>query len=182
MARKLFLQTFLHSPSQVGSIIPSSTFMVNRVKELVERRNPASLAEFGAGTGVITRGLDQYCEESDAELLIFEKDNRLRDYLQEQFPHRQIFTDALHLPQVLEQQGKKEIDCIVCGLPFTLFPLELRKQIFDLIYASLADHGVLIMYQYSWHMRRTLKERFNSVEIKFVPFNIPPAFLYYCQK
>ncbi|MDQ0338928.1 phospholipid N-methyltransferase [Caldalkalibacillus uzonensis] len=182
MDRKLFLQTFLHSPTQVGSVVPSSSFMVRKITDLVARSTPSTVVEFGAGTGVITRELNHYCEENQATLMIFEKDDKLRDYLSEQFPHLPIYSDALHLPKVLQKQGKKQVDCIVCGLPFTLFPQELRDQFFELIYSSLTDDGALVMYQFSWHMRKALKQKFGSVELNFIPLNIPPAFVYYCKK
>ncbi|WP_188622971.1 class I SAM-dependent methyltransferase [Caldalkalibacillus thermarum] len=182
MDRKLFLQTFLHSPTQVGSVVPSSSFMVREITDLVAKSNPATVVEFGAGTGVITRELDNYCQENQAKLLTFEKDDKLRDYLKEQFPHLPIFSDALYLPKVLDEQGITQVDCIVCGLPFTLFPQQLREQLFDIIYSTLADDGALVMYQFSWHMRKALKQRFGSVELNFIPLNIPPAFVYYCKK
>jgi phospholipid N-methyltransferase len=182
MDKKLFLQTFLQSPSQVGSIIPSSRFMVRKITNLVDNANPSSVAEFGAGTGVITRQLNQLCQEKNIDLYVFEKDDRLRQYLSEQFPQLDIYSDALLLPDVMKEKGLNQVDCIVCGLPFTLFPPELREKFFNLIYSSLAEKGTLIMFQFSLHMLKTLKQQYRTVDVKFIPLNVPPAFVYHCQK
>lgn len=182
MDKKLFLQTFLQSPSQVGSIIPSSRFMVRKIMELVTKANPQTVAEFGAGTGVITRPLSQYCEKQKVKLFVFEKDERLRGHLEQQFPQLNIYSDALLLPEVLQDKGLEQVDCIVCGLPFTLFSPDLREQFFNMMDTTLNPQGTLIMFQFSLHMLKTLKQRYRSVEVKFIPLNVPPAFVYHCQK
>lgn len=182
MDKKLFLKTFLQSPAQVGSVIPSSSFMVRKIGDLVAQANPKTVAEFGAGTGVITRRLHELCQQLGADLFVFEKDEQLRHYLAQQFPDLSIYSDALFLREVMEEKGLKEIDCIVCGLPFTLFPQELREKFFDLMYSCLADDGTLVMFQFSLHMLKPLKQRYRSVNVKFIPLNIPPAFVYHCQK
>lgn len=182
MEKKLFLKTFLQSPSQVGSIIPSSSFMVRKITDLVAQANPKSVAEFGAGTGVITRRLHEWSQRSQAQLLVFEKDDQLRQYLEGQFPDLTIYADALTLPDVMKEKNLSQMECIVCGLPFTLFSQELREKFFDLMYNCLADEGTLIMFQYSLHMLKPLKKRYRMVNIKFIPLNIPPAFVYHCQK
>jgi phospholipid N-methyltransferase len=83
--KSLFLTSFLRSPKQVGSIIPSSKSLTNKLVQNVSNEESGVILEFGAGTGVITRKLQQHY--SNKRLILFEKDNILREYLKNQFPH-----------------------------------------------------------------------------------------------
>src|SRR5262245_57404692 len=55
--RLAFLQGFLKSPKQVGSIIPSSRFLERRVVRAADIANASLVVELGPGTGGTTRAL-----------------------------------------------------------------------------------------------------------------------------
>jgi phospholipid N-methyltransferase len=176
-----FLQGFLRSPLEVGSIIPSSRFMVRRVADHVVQANPKTIVELGAGTGVFTRELNQACGPNTT-LIVFEKDQKMREQLNDEFPHLSIYSDALSLSEILDDHGIDQVDCIVCGLPFSLFPVAKTEQIFEKIHLQLKSNGCFIMYQYSTQMKKRLKKLFDQVSTELVLLNLPPTFVYFCKK
>jgi phospholipid N-methyltransferase len=176
-----FLQGFLRSPLEVGSIIPSSKFMVKKVVDHVLKENPKTIVELGAGTGVFTRELNKSCGPNTS-LIVFEKDKKMREQLNKEFPHLSIYSDALSLPEILHDLGIEKVDCIVCGLPFTLFPKTKTEQIFEKIHSQLKSNGCFIMYQYSTQMKKRLTQLFDQVTTKLVLLNIPPTFVFFCKK
>jgi phospholipid N-methyltransferase len=176
-----FLQGFLRSPLEVGSIIPSSRFMVNRVAKHVKTIQPKTIIELGAGTGVLTEALYGVKDEK-TQFIAFEKDDAMRGQLEDKYKDIDILEDAFYLPQVLRQREMKEVDCIVCGLPLSLFSPEKTEELFQYIDQSLHPDGLFIMYQYTTHLRKKLIERFAKVRTEYVLLNIPPTFVYICQK
>ena len=62
------------------------------------------------------------------------------------------------------------------------FSNEMRQRILDQIQLALKPGGILIVYQFSLQMKRTLNHHFIVEEVAFVPFNFPPAFVYVCHK
>src|SRR3712207_4025064 len=53
----LFFKRWLANPLQMGSIIPSSPSLCNRIAALVSRGPEEVVLELGAGTGVVSRAL-----------------------------------------------------------------------------------------------------------------------------
>ncbi|MBU8906934.1 class I SAM-dependent methyltransferase [Desertibacillus haloalkaliphilus] len=182
MDKMNFLQGFLRSPFEVGSVIPSSKTMVKRIGDFVQQEQPKTIVELGAGTGVFTQELKAYSDKQDAHLHVFEKDEKMRTNLKHQFPQLSLHEDALQLPDTLEQLELNGVDCIVCGLPFSLFPKSKTEELFKHIHANLNEGGCFMMYQYSTHMKKRLIELFDDVSIHYVLLNIPPAFVYFCKK
>lgn len=176
-----FLQGFLRSPREVGSIIPSSRFMVQKVVNHVAKDNPKTIIELGAGTGVFTRELNKRFGTNNS-FTVFEKDEKMRTQLIYEFPNLSIHADALSLPETVNDQNIGQVDCIVCGLPFTLFPKSKTEEIFEKIHAVLKPQGSFIMYQYSTHMKARLSSLFDEVSTELVLLNIPPTFVYICKK
>lgn len=176
-----FLQSFLRSPLEVGSIIPSSRFMVQKVVKHVAKENPKTIIELGAGTGVFTRELNKLFG-SNHSFIVFEKDEKMRSELINEFPHLTIHSDALTLPALIDNKDIEQVDCIVCGLPFSLFPKSKTEELFKKIHDVLKPQGTFIMYQYSTHMKGRLINLFNEVSTEIVFLNIPPTVVYFCKK
>lgn len=181
MNKLLFLQTFLKSPAQVGSVIPSSKFMIDKVVKRASMNNPASIVELGAGTGVVTREL----QKLNTKLLVFEKDDTMRQHLDTEFIDEEdtfIYADAYHLRASMRDQQLDKLDCVICGLPLTLFPPEKREELLQLVYDNLKDDGEFILYGYTLHMKKSLNNLYSNVQTSFIPLNVPPTFVYHCMK
>lgn len=175
----MFLQSFLRSPLQVGSFIPSSSFMINKIVDCVRESHPVNIVEMGAGTGVITKGLRQL---ESSSLFVFEKDAQMRELLLTDFPDLNLYHNAFDLQTVMDENHIEDLDCIVCGLPLTLFPKKKKQEILHLFHSKLRPGGHFVMFQYSLHSKKDLERMYADVSVHFIPFNLPPAFIYHCQK
>ncbi|WP_047150491.1 class I SAM-dependent methyltransferase [Aneurinibacillus tyrosinisolvens] len=181
MDKVLFLKSFLRSPLQVASIIPSSPFIVNNIVRHVNKIKPAAVAELGAGTGVLTRALDGRCPDIQS-LLVFENEQSLKSHLENEFSHLPVYADAFSLADALKEQGMEKLDCIISALPVSWFSQKQIEELMSMIYSHLHPGGSFIMFQFSLQMRKHLRQTFDDISIKFVPFNFLPAFVYYCKK
>ncbi|MBW7454364.1 class I SAM-dependent methyltransferase [Paenibacillus sepulcri] len=177
----LFLSRFLSSPGIIGSVTPSSKFLAKQMINAVPWNQVYHVAELGAGTGAITKYI-QEARRKDTKVLLFEQDTRLRHKLQNQYPAFSCYEDCRELEAALRSENIKQLDCILSGLPFFNFPQEVRDRLVGQIVASLRPGGLFIAFQYSQQMKKQLSEHFEIEQIKFVPLNIPPAFVYICRK
>ncbi len=177
----LFLRKFFHKPKQIGSIWPSSSFLAKRMVRDVPWDRIHSIAELGSGTGAITSVIQTRTLDS-ANVFLFEKDKRMKDMLQQEFPTFKCYANALSLTEAIKEEGLTQLDCIISGLPFFNFPKELRSALLDQIVEALRPGGYFIAFQYSLQMRKELSNSFIIEKINFVPINMPPAFVYICRK
>lgn len=177
----LFLYKFSQKPGQIGSVTPSSVFLAQKMLEYVPWHEVRQLAELGAGTGAITKYLVSRVP-ADVKVLLFEKDPYLLSNLKHQFPSCSCYADACSLQSALQKEGLEQLDCILSGLPFFNFTQKLRDQLLEQITSSLRPGGRFIAFQYSQQMRQQLSEQLEIEQVHFVPWNIPPAFIYVCRK
>jgi phospholipid N-methyltransferase len=176
----LFIQKFIQSPLQIGSLFPSSAALAEKMTSNLNWENINEAAELGAGTGVITRTLLKKMR-SESKLHVFEKDNEMRRGLQLKYPEAFYYEDAC---EMIKSIGNREgvLDAVFSGLPFSNFSKSVRTQIVEEVYNSLRPGGILVAFQYTTQMKRTFQTYFKEVNITFVPKNFPPAFVYVCEK
>lgn len=177
--RAKFIHKFVQSPRAIGSITPSSRFLAHAMLNPIRWEQTKTVVELGAGTGVFTRELARRVPAS-TKTFIFEQDDDLRIDLQKQMPEFFYLKKAEGLQQALQSYQIDHVDAIISGLPFANFPRPLAHNILDQIQESLAPSGSFITYQYSLQLRKELRRRFRKVEISFVPWNLPPTFVYNC--
>lgn len=177
----LFLYKFSRTPKQIGSLTPSSMFLARKMIEQVNWDQVQYIAELGAGTGAITKYIDAANWEQ-AKVLLFEQDTLLRNKLVERFPVYSCYADACKLQEALQEERIEHLDCILSGLPFFNFPQQMRDHLMDQIVTSLKPGGLFIAFQYSQQMRKQLNGLFDIEHIHYVPWNIPPVFVYVCRK
>ncbi|WP_044482118.1 class I SAM-dependent methyltransferase [Paenibacillus antibioticophila] len=177
----LFLQRFMKSPKNVGSVVPSSRFLAKKMVKQVDWNNIKAVAELGAGTGPITRYIQSNVNR-DANVFLFEMDHVMRKKLRLNYPEFSSHANATHLENTINQKNIIYLDCIFSGLPFFNFERELRDTLVDQIVKSLKPGGMFIAFQYSLQMKKQLSEHFIIEDIKYVPLNVPPAFVYVCRK
>ncbi|MBL0387261.1 methyltransferase domain-containing protein [Tumebacillus sp. ITR2] len=175
----MFLNKFLESPKSVGSVTPSSRFLTDKMLKPVKWSEALAVAELGSGTGVFTRGIERV-KRADCQLVLFEQDPEMRFRLAQEFPDTVCRHDAQELVREVESLGIKQLDAVISGLPFANFEQDVRDRILDQVVQSLKPGGVFVTFQYSLQMRRQLREKFDRVQVGFVPLNVPPAFVYVC--
>ena len=179
--KALFFYKFIRSPQQIGSIFPSSEALALQMTKPVDWLLAEAVAELGSGTGVVTKHI-RAKKQAHAAMLLFEKDIDMRRKLSYQYPDVFIGDDALQLYTTMQQQGLSQLDAVISGLPFAMFPFAIRESILNTVEQSLKPNGVFVTFQYTLHMRKRLEERFTMEHIQFVLWNLPPAFVYVCRK
>lgn len=179
--RLSFLYKFIQSPGSIGSITPSSSFLSRKIMENLPWDDIDSIVELGAGTGVFTKHIYTR-KKTSCKAIIIEKDIQLLKLLKESYPISHFDSDAAKLYSILQQLKISEVDCIVSGLPFAMFSHKLRNKILQAIDKSLKPGGIFVAFQYSLQMKSMFDQLFDKVNISLVPLNLPPAFVYFCQK
>jgi len=174
--RFLFLNRFFNNPRRVGSITPSSRFLAKAMVSSIDWQNVQHAAELGPGTGIFTAEIDKHLR-SEATFIIAEKDKHFREMIEKRFEQHQVIEDAKDLSSY-----NSNLDCIISGLPFKSLPEKETKAIMKSIIDSLNSTGLFVTFQYSLHMKKEFEKHFQSVNIHFVPLNMPPAFVYVCSK
>lgn len=175
----VFLRKFLQSPRRIGSAIPSSDFLARAMIQPIDWSRVRSIVELGAGTGVFTRYIQQL-KQPDCAGIIFEQDVEMRERLRRLYPGLIYRSNAENLYSDITELGFTQVDCILSGLPFANFSKKTRDCVLEGIARSLKPGGQFVAFQYSLQMRRHLEEQFSSVDLKVVPLNLPPAFVYSC--
>lgn len=170
-----FLRRFIAQPGQIGSVTPSSHFLVQEMLKLTDWRKVTNVAELGAGTGVVTEALLAKISP-DASLSVFELDKKLREKIENRLKIA-VYPDACDLTQIIKPRS---LDVVISSLPWTTLPKEISGRILQGVLTCLKPDGQFIAYQYSRQMLRLFCHLFETVRISFVLRNIPPAFVYDC--
>ena len=176
-----FLHKFIVSPRKIGSITPSSQQLTKKMFKAFPWDNVNSIVELGAGTGTFTSYIDQH-KTIACKAIIIEQDEDMRHRLEILYPDLFYGRQAENLAPILAEYQLTAADCIISGLPFAAFKAELREQILRSIYAALKPGGLFIAFQYTPQLYLHLCRQYRQVHLGFEMRNIPPAFVYYCQK
>lgn len=177
----LFLRRFVNCPVTVGSVLPSSRFLVRSMVAGIDWQRVATVAELGAGTGVITGAIDQ-SRQGSSRFLSFERDHNMRHTLEDRYPTVNFHEDAFGLRAALQKHHMQGLDCVISGLPLFNFPDQQRRQLLTDIHELLNPGGVFVAFQYTRILKPFLVSMYDDMETHFVWANLPPAFVYLCKK
>ena len=180
----LFARNFFKYPSMLGSIVPSSRFLVKDLMSEIDWDRARVLVEFGPGVGTITREVLKRMRP-DAVLVVIELNEEFVQYLGATIRDprlRIVHGSAAHVRRILAEQGLAPADCIISGLPYSLLPEELRKEIVAESRQALKAEGSLLVFQFSPSVLPYLKSSFSSVKLGFQLFNILPARIFHCTR
>lgn len=175
-----FLKSFLKSPKSMGSVMPSSHQLVDKMLDDLPWKSASTVVELGAGTGAVTEGIVQRLS-SRSHFICFEFDDELHAALAQQYPHIHMAHNALELQATLQQHGERAADIIISSLPFANFSDADQTKLITAISASLANHGHFVLYQYTRQLEPLLERHFAQVSHSYVLQNVPPAFVYVCR-
>lgn len=177
----IFFKEFLKNTKQIGSIIPSSSFLSKAIVSKINYKTANTIVELGAGTGVFTKMLIDNLN-SNTKVFIFEINTSLYNTLYNKFSHLEnvyiINASAENLTNILSLYGVNKVDYILSGLPFLNFSTSLKKSIFTNIYNSLKLSGELILFQYTRFLEKEFSDFFIINDVKKVYLNFPPANIY----
>jgi phospholipid N-methyltransferase len=184
-----FLGAFLRRPFTTGAVAPSSAHLAREIVSHIGLEKAKVVAEFGAGTGVFTREILKRVSP-EARVLVFEINPSMASMLKKNVPGADVIVDSVQkLPVHLAQRELKEVDCIVCGLPWAVFSEELQNSILSAMAKHMAPDGRFATFAYvhaAWFpsarkLRKKLETHFCRIESSPVVWrNFPPAFIWRC--
>lgn len=182
--RLLFARAFLRHPLLLGSVIPSSRFLVKGVLDRIDWPRARTIVEYGPGVGTIT-GEILGRMRPDARLVAIEMNPEFVRFLRASYPDerlRVVEGSAEHINDFLRSNGLGKADYIVSGIPFSTLPAARREQILRESRAALAPDGAFLVYQFSSRVLSDLRRVFGEVERGFEPLNVLPAHLFFCRQ
>ncbi len=179
-----YLSQFLKKQNAVGAVTPSSKLLARKLMKMIDFQQAETLVELGGGTGPITREFLKYMRP-DARLYVFENNQSFCEKLYElkEQDDRLVVLPfgAEELEGQLREQGVEEVDIILSSIPLTIIDGDIKKKILNGATRMLKPEGTFYQFQYSLQAYRFFKKVFNKVQVKFVPLNFPPAFVYTCK-
>ncbi len=178
-----FFNQFVKNPRQLGSVIPSSRFLIERIINNARLTSAKVVVELGPGNGGTTRGFLAAMKPT-SRLLSIELNEDLHELSGNLDDHRCIahHGNAADLPEILRHYGLGAPEVIISGIPFSTMAPDLGSLIIENIYRQLAPNGRFVAYQVSSQVDKlnTFFGDNKSIEIEFL--NIPPIRVWCWQK
>lgn len=171
----LFLKRWLANPLQMGSVIPSSPALCQRIAAHISRGPEEVVLELGAGTGVISRALLAAGVPAE-RLVVVEIVRDMADHLRAVLPGVTVIQgDAFDLPRALPERLHGKIGTAICGIPLVMLPFEQQQRFVDAVESVAPGKGFLL---YSYCITSPLPYRKLGLSAKreaWTARNIPPA-------
>jgi len=179
----LFARNFFRHPRMLGSIIPSSRFLIKELLQPIDWNQARVIVEYGPGVGVITEEILRRMR-SDAILIAIEMNPDFVTHLRSALPDERLQVvegSAEAVGEVLERFGRGKANYIISGIPFSTIPAAVRERILRNTSEALAPSGAFLVFQFSTRVLEDLQRVFHYVRRKFEPLNVLPAHLFFCQ-
>jgi phospholipid N-methyltransferase len=178
----LFASNFLRHPNMLGSIIPSSRFLVELVLSPVDWSRARVIVEYGPGIGTFTGEILRRMR-ADAQLIVFETNRDFVRFLRRRLPDPRlqvVHDSAAEVQPVLARLSLPAPRYIISGIPLGSMPEPVRADIALKSRAALEPGGAFLVYQFTARALPTLQRTFAEVRRGFERRNFPPAQLFLC--
>lgn len=172
-----FLRGFLRHPAQVGSVVPSSHRLEQRLVRNARISEARSVVEFGPGTGGTTVALLQ-AMSATAQLLAVELDSEFHQLL-----GSAIFDPRFHLAlgsaeqlaDLLADRRMPAPDAIVSGIPFSTMPADVSERVASAVARLLRPGGRFVAYQVRAHVADFVSPHLGQPHQCWEVVNLPPV-------
>src|SRR5438034_3543640 len=145
-----FLRGFLKNPVMVGSIIPSSKVLIEKMLAPVDWANTRLFVEYGPGVGTFTRPvLDQL--GPDATLVTIDTNPDFTRYLKESIDDPRLVSvtgSAADVETILVDRDLGSADYVLSGLPFSTLPPGIGDDIAEATAKVIRPGGAFLVYQF----------------------------------
>jgi phospholipid N-methyltransferase len=181
--RLLFARNFVRHPTMLGSVIPSSRVLVDRLLSRIDWSRVRVAVEYGPGIGTFTADILQRLP-AEGRLLTIETNGDFVDYLHRELVDPRLLVEhgsAADVEEILRRHQLPPADCVVSGIPFSVMSEGLRRSILVGTRGALAPEGAFLVYQFSGKVERDLREVFRRVERGYVLRNVLPAHWFDCR-
>lgn len=179
-----FLRGFIKHPVMVGSVIPSSKQLIDKMLEPVDWSNCKVFVEYGPGVGTFTDHVLQRLAP-DATLIAIDTNPDFTRYLRRKFADSRLFAvtgSAADVGRIIADCGFQKADYILSGLPFSTLPAGVGPKIAEETAAALRPGGAFLVYQFSPKVRDFIAPHFDRIDRGFEWINVPPAHLFWAWK
>jgi len=188
---RAFAAAAARRPALVGACAPSSRRLGDLLATVVPGTGAPVVAELGPGTGSVSHAIAARLPAAGTHLAV-ELDPALAAHLRARLPGITVVEgDAADLGPLLATAGLSDVDAVVSGLPWALFPPEQQRRTLAAIAGCLPADGAFSTFTYrhtgllsaARRFRRLLHEHFDQVVCtRTVWRNLPPAFAYVCHR
>lgn len=176
-----FLRGFLKHPVMVGSIIPSSDRLIDKMLGPVDWANTKLFVEYGPGVGTFTRPiLDRLAP--DATLITIDTNADFTAYLKQDIADDRLHAvngSAADVEKIIAAHGFEKADFVLSGLPFSTLPAGVGDAIGQATARVIRPGGAFLVYQFSPKVRDFIVPYFERLDRGFEWWNVPPATLFW---
>jgi phosphatidylethanolamine/phosphatidyl-N-methylethanolamine N-methyltransferase len=171
-----FLRGFMRHPAQVGSVVPSSRFLEQRMIRNACIAQAQTVVELGPGTGGTTKAMLRAMAPG-SQLLAIELDPEFQRHVR----------SAVHDPRLLVEGGSAERiaefllrhqlsapDAIVSGIPFSTMPAAVSDRIAAAVAQVLRPGGRFVAYQLRAHVAGFVTPYLGEPQCEWEVVNVPP--------
>ena len=176
-----FLRGFLKNPVMVGSVIPSSRLLIEKMLRPVDWENTKVFVEYGPGVGTFTRPILEQLGE-DATLLTIDTNADFTKFLKESIDDPRLVAvtgSAAEVEKILADRGFDKADYVLSGLPFSTLPPGVGEAIAAATAKVIRPGGAFLVYQFSPKVHDFIKPHFERIKRGFEWVNVPPATLFW---
>ena len=180
----VFARNFFRNPKMLGSVIPSSRYLVSGLLRDVDWPNTRVVVELGPGVGTITREILKRMRP-DATLLAFEINDEFVRHLGNTIDDPRLRVQHRSGAEVLDALRELRLgkaDYVIAGIPFSIMTDQDRMTVLRNCHEALRERGVMLVYQFSGRVRSDLEKLYRRVHRVFEPRNVLPAQLFHCVK
>jgi len=182
--RRLFAQNFFKHPRMLGSLIPSSRFLVDQILKQIDWTEARTIVEYGPGVGTITGEILKRMHR-EARLVALETNPDFVAYLKDHYPDDRFIVEersAEDVAEVLREHRMAGANYVISGIPFSTLPPDVRDGVLHATHSALVPGGQFLVYQFSGKVLPHLEQHFGDVRTEFELLNILPARLFYCTR
>ena len=176
----VFLRGFLRNPKEVGSLVPSSRFLIRRVLKCGDIATARVVIELGSGTGVLTREMLRRMP-SYGRLVAVEINPAFARVLRREIrdPRLLVFEgSSTDLERALEKAGLSQADLVISGVPFSTMARGVGYRTLQAARRVLGPGGRFVAYQFRSHVRKMAEPLFGPAETHAGIWNFPPMRIY----
>jgi len=179
-----FFRGFLKHPVMVGSIIPSSRILIERMLKPVDWENTKLFVEYGPGVGTFTRPILEKLGP-DATLIAIDTNPDFINYLRKSIDDPRflpVIGSAADVESIVQEHGFESADYVLSGLPFSTLPPGIGDDIGQATSRVIRTGGAFLVYQFSPKVLDFIKPHFDEIDRGFEWINVPPATLFWAWK
>jgi phospholipid N-methyltransferase len=176
-----FLRGFLKNPVMVGSVIPSSKVLIERMLGPVKWDEVELFVEYGPGVGTFTREVLKRLPH-DARLIAIDTNADFIDFLRKDIDDERLIAvtgSAADVEKIIAVHGFAKADYILSGLPFSTLPPGVGELIGAATAKAIRPGGAFLVYQFSPKVRDFIAPYFERIDRGFEWVNVPPATLFW---